>query len=151
MAHGEKSSMIWVGLTGGIATGKSTVSKLIKNQGFSVIDADQVVHDLLKPGQSSYFEILSYFGDSILDNEKRINNEALGQIVFNDKEKLFKLEKILHPKVQEKVRELRRVFEQNGEEVAFYDVPLLYEKKLQDSYDHVLEIKLKLNPVTLSC
>ncbi len=131
--------MYWIGLTGGIATGKSTVANHIKSMGFKVIDADNVVHQLLKPGQKAYEEVVSHFGPTILNDQRCINRKKLGEIVFTKKDELLNLEKILHPKVQKFVKNKKEEFSKT-ETIAFYDVPLLFEKNLQSQFDFTIVV-----------
>ncbi len=132
--------MKWIGLTGGIATGKSTVTGLIESRGFSVIDADQISHELTQIAQPGYIQILAHFGSEILDPSLRIDRKKLGQLIFSSAEKKMQLEKILHPLIQERVQELKQSFEELGKSVLFYDVPLLFENNLVFQFDAVLMV-----------
>ena len=132
--------MKWIGLTGGIATGKSTVTGLIESRGFSVIDADQISHELTQVAQPGYTQILSHFGSEILDPSLRIDRKKLGQMIFSSTEKKSQLEKILHPLIQERVQELKQSFEELGKSVLFYDVPLLFENNLVSQFDGILMV-----------
>lgn len=91
--------MLIVGLTGGIASGKSLVAKVFQDLGAHVIDADKIVHDLLEPGQQAWEEVVKYFGPEIVFPDKTIDRRKLGEIVFNDAEKRAWLNQCLHPKV----------------------------------------------------
>jgi dephospho-CoA kinase len=126
--------MKWVGLTGGIATGKSLVASYIRELGYSVIDADQLAHNALIVGTECYNDIVKLFGNKILNLDQSINRKSLGDIVFTNKVDLNRLENIVHPYVQKKANEERRRLEANGHELAFYDVPLLFEKELQNQF-----------------
>lgn len=130
--------MLWIGLTGGIATGKSTVAELIKERGFSVIDADKIVHKLLEPRQKAFDEVVKLFSEQLLDKNQCIDRKKLGEIVFQDPEKLIILENILHPKVQDQVKQERLELEKADHRLSFYEVPLLFEKKLQNQFDRTL-------------
>jgi dephospho-CoA kinase len=132
--------MLWVGLTGGIASGKTSVAKQFVELGIPVVDADQISHDLMKKETTQYQTILQVFGLEILDAEGQIDRRKLGAIVFSNREKLLKLESILHPAIQEKVLELRKKFEAEKQKFAVYDVPLLFEKKLMDQFDLILVV-----------
>ena len=88
-----------IGLTGNIATGKSTVARMLSELGATVIDADALVHDLQRPGTSTYEAIVAAFGRGILDRVGEIDRKALGSIVFADADHLRRLESILHPAV----------------------------------------------------
>ena len=91
--------MLIVGLTGGIASGKSLVAKVFQDLGAHVIDADKIVHELLEPDQQAWEEVVKYFGPEIVFPDKTIDRRKLGAIVFNDAEKRAWLNQCLHPKV----------------------------------------------------
>ena len=86
-----------IGLTGGIASGKSTVAQFLSEKGYCVIEADKMGHKILEPGQKAYLQVIQQFGDVIVNNDKSINRVALGQIVFSDSKKLEQLNQITHP------------------------------------------------------
>jgi dephospho-CoA kinase len=130
--------MRWIGLTGGIASGKSTVAELLRKRGFSVVDADKLAHEVIEPGTEAYTKVLNEFGSVILGPDNRIDRGRLGQIVFGDKTKLAKLEGFIHPAVQQATEEKRRALAAAGTLMAFYDVPLLFEKNLEGRFDGVL-------------
>jgi dephospho-CoA kinase len=91
--------MFIVGLTGGIASGKSIVAKVFQDLGAHIIDADRIVHELLEPGQPAWEEVIKYFGPEIVFPDKTIDRRKLGDIVFNNAEKRAWLNQCLHPKV----------------------------------------------------
>lgn len=130
--------MLWVGLTGGMGTGKSTVANILRELGYPVIDADALAHKSLEKSSECYEQVVKLFGTQILDNEKNIDRKELGKIVFSNKRDLTKLENIIHPFVQKKAAEARREYEAHGMKIAFYDVPLLFEKELQNNFDKVV-------------
>ena len=112
-------------ITGSIASGKSTVVNLLKEQGFSVIDADLIAHEQLEICKR---EIVEVFGEQILDETGRIDRKKLGAIVFNEPKKLKNLEQILHPKIKAEIFFKASQFERLGE-IYFVDIPLFFEKK----------------------
>ncbi|MCB0391078.1 MAG: dephospho-CoA kinase [Bdellovibrionales bacterium] len=130
--------MIWIGLTGGIATGKSTVSNLLREMGYPVVDADALAHKSLEKDSECYKQVVKIFGSSILDENLQIDRKKLGKIVFSNKVDLTKLENIIHPYVQKMALEIRREYESTGHKLAFYDVPLLFEKELQGNFDKTM-------------
>ena len=132
--------MKWLGLTGGIASGKSTVSRLLSGYGVPVIDADLISHDLTQVGAEGYIKVVQHFGNEILDANGQINRKQLGAIVFNHPEKRLELENILHPLVQDKVKSLKESYSKQGHALCFYDVPLLFEKNLQNQFDKTILI-----------
>lgn len=126
--------MKWVGLTGGIATGKSTVKEILEQLGIPVIDADQIAHFISQPGQQGYKDIVKSFGPQILTAEGLLDRGKLGEIIFKSNEKKLLLESILHPIIQNEVQRQKAHFEKSGFPICFYDVPLLFEKNLQDQF-----------------
>ena len=127
--------MKWIGLTGGIASGKTTVANLLKEQAVPIIDADQIAHQALKVHHD---KIVSYFGSDILDERNRIDRSKLGKKVFSNEKQRKLLEGIVHPFVQAKVDEKKRLLASVGTKWAVYDVPLLYENKMEKQFDHIL-------------
>lgn len=112
-------------ITGSIASGKSTVVNLLKERGFSVIDADLIAHEQLEICKC---EIVKAFGEQILDETGKIDRKKLGAIVFNEPKKLKNLEQILHPKIKEEILSRATKLEYLGQ-VYFVDIPLFFEKK----------------------
>lgn len=130
--------MKWIGLTGGIATGKSTAKRLIEGLGHPVIDADIISHDITQVGREGYVKIVSQFGKDILYADQSLNRKALGQIIFNDPNKRLQLEQILHPIIQTEVQVQKSRYASLQKKICFYDVPLLFEKDLQKNFDLVV-------------
>jgi len=93
------TNTVVIGLTGNIATGKSTVAEYLKQRGAVAIDADRVSHQVMEPGDSAFESVVREFGPSVLDEHGEIDRRKLGQIVFDDPEKLGRLEQIVHPAV----------------------------------------------------
>ncbi|MCG8515748.1 MAG: dephospho-CoA kinase [Halanaerobiales bacterium] len=118
-----------IGLTGGIASGKSTVSKILKGAGACVIDADQIVHQLLARNHLVRKQVVDYFGPSIVSAAGGIDRTLLGEIIFADDDKRKQLEKIIHPLVIRKM-ETQLANHQEREKHIILDIPLLYETKL---------------------
>lgn len=118
-----------IGLTGGIASGKSTVSNILKGAGACVIDADQIVHQLLARNQLVRKQVVDYFGPSIVSAAGGIDRTLLGEIIFGDDDKRKQLEQIIHPLV---IREMETQLanHQEREKHIILDIPLLYETKL---------------------
>jgi dephospho-CoA kinase len=130
--------MKWIGLTGGIATGKSTAKKLIEGLGYPVIDADMISHDITQVGREGYEKIVSHFGKQILQADQSLNRKALGQVIFNDAGQRLQLEQILHPLIQAEVQRQKEDHAVNQHKLCFYDVPLLFEKDLKKNFDFVV-------------
>jgi dephospho-CoA kinase len=120
--------MIIAGVTGTIGTGKSTVARMFGELGAFVIDADQLAHEVVKPGKAAWQGIVDYFGRDILNNDQTINRQKLADIVFSNLEKLKKLDSIVHPEVlkeDQRLVEERKVADPNG--LIIKDIPLLLE------------------------
>lgn len=126
--------MKWTGLTGGIATGKSTAKKLIEGLGVPVVDADQISHKLTEVGENGYSEIVSHFGNSILGRDLTLDRKKLGHLVFTIPQVKTDLENILHPLIKIEVEKLKKLYEIQGVPLCFYDVPLLFEKNLMKDF-----------------
>ena len=119
-----------LGITGGIASGKSSVSTFIKELGFPIIDADVVAREVVEPGEEAYHEIVKVFGEGILFPDGDINRPKLGDVIFHNEEKRLKLNSIVHPAVRKRMRELAEKAFQDGAKTVFMDIPLLFESKL---------------------
>lgn len=116
-----------IGLTGGIASGKSTAAKILGALGLPVLDTDEVVHRLLEPGGAAYPRVVETFGPEILDGKGRIDRGRLGNKVFADPEARRRLEAIVHPLVEAEVRRWIAQQEAEGHAWAVLEVPLLVE------------------------
>lgn len=123
-----------------MGSGKSTVAHRLRQMGFEVLDADEVARRVLGPGAPGETEVIQTFGQQLCDKSGRLDRRALGRLVFNDKEKLLKLEAIIHPRVRDEVAAARAKLAGRGVSAAFYDVPLLFEKNMQKEFDHVLVV-----------
>jgi len=121
-----------VGLTGGIATGKSTVSKRLLKKGYQVIDADAITHNLQIPGSIALEEIRQVFDGTVLNSDGSLNRQQLSQMVFSDEKARKKLNDIMHPKV---LLEIKGQLALSSEPIVFLDVPLLFEVGLDQLTD----------------
>ena len=127
--------MLRLGLTGGIATGKTAVAAMLRELRFDVLDADSLAHKLIEPGQPAYDEVVREFSRSILDSDARVNRAKLAAIVFADPAKLATLNAILHPRVEIAIHQKFAEWASNGtRDAAFVEAALLveagYDKKL---------------------
>lgn len=129
---------MFIGLTGGIASGKSTVSEMIKARGIPVIDADKIARDVVKRGSETLQQIVDYFGEDILNEDGSLARKKLGAIVFQDEEKRKKLNAIIHPAIRKQMLLERDQHVANGEKTIVFDIPLLYESNLFHLVDKVL-------------
>ncbi|NPV27589.1 MAG: dephospho-CoA kinase [Firmicutes bacterium] len=127
-----------IGLTGGIATGKSTVAEILRQLGAVVLDADQIAREIVAPGQPAWREIVDYFGPEVLRSDGTLDRPVLGQRVFADPVARQKLNAITHPQVRaEFERQLARLRQESLDRVVFLDVPLLIEAGMNDLVDEI--------------
>ena len=127
-----------IGLTGGTGSGKSVVSKSLAAAGAVIVDADKIAHEIILKGEPAYQEIIEYYGTGILDEEGNIIRKKLGEIVFNDKQKLAFLNQCTHKYITAEVK--RQIAEAKAEGTAtaiIVDAPLLLEAKLETVCDLV--------------
>ena len=133
--------MILVGLTGGVATGKSTVARMFKQCGAVVIDADLLARDVVKPGKPAWRAIVTLFGKTVLNPDRSLDRQALGSIVFRNRTKRRLLERIIHPRVaREQQRLVRRVAKRKPHAVVIYEVPLLFEAGVDKRVDKIIVV-----------
>ena len=111
-------------ITGSIATGKSLVSSYLKENGYMLLDADKIAHDLMRAGQKNYNNIVEYFGEEILDSNKNIDNKKLANIVFNDDKELQVLNNLTHDNIFNKIM---NEINNSNEDIIFVDIPLYIE------------------------
>ncbi|MCA1032012.1 dephospho-CoA kinase [Bacillus timonensis] len=119
-----------IGLTGGIASGKSTVSTMLQELGFVIIDADMIARKVVEPGEIAYRQIVEAFGESILLETKEIDRVKLGGIIFHNEDKRKLLNSIVHPAVRKAMIDEKEKYIINGEQLIVLDIPLLFESKL---------------------
>ena len=129
---------IVVGLTGGIASGKSTVSSILIENGITVIDADIEARLAVENGEEAYYEIVRQFGDEVLLTDGSIDRGKLGSIIFHNQEKRLMLNNIVHPAVRKRMIEKKEMAIDNGERLIIMDIPLLFESKLTFLVDKTL-------------
>ena len=131
------SKSIKIGLTGGIASGKTTVSDFFKQFGTKVIDADVISHQVTKPDGTAFQEIISSFGSSVLDENGLIDRKKMRAIIFDDVNKKKMLERIIHPKVRE---EMFNSVSQSNDHYLIVSVPLLVETGMNEMMDRTLVV-----------
>jgi len=119
-----------IGLTGGIASGKSTVATILKQLGATVINADELSREVVQPGNEAWKEIVGTFGADILQSDQTLDRKKLRTMVFNSPEARKKLEAIIHPKVRALAEERIRELAAAGRSTIVYEVPLLFEGQL---------------------
>lgn len=130
--------MLTIGLTGGIGSGKSTVSARLALLGAVVVDADRIAREVVEPGTDGLAEVVAAFGPEVLGPEGALDRAALGRIVFSDDERRRALEKIIHPRVRERTVAIASAAAPDA--VMVNDIPLLVETGAAASYDLVIVV-----------
>lgn len=129
-----------IGLTGSIASGKSTISLMFGDYNIPVVDADKVSREVVNPGEIVYEKVIQAFGSDIVREDKMIDRKKLGSIIFADEEKRNQLNRIVHPAVRERILERRDGFIKAGAKCLVLDIPLLFESKLTHYVDKTLVV-----------
>lgn len=131
------NNMLVIGLTGGIGTGKSEVSRILREWGATVIDADLVGHEAYRPQSTAWREVVAAFGESILGPSDEIDRKRLGAIIFNDPDARAKLNSIMHPRMAEMVKEKIDLLRQQGEELVVLEAAVLVEAGWNSLVDEI--------------
>ncbi|QWS49483.1 dephospho-CoA kinase [Bacillus sp. JNUCC-24] len=129
-----------IGLTGGIASGKSTVSQMIKEQGIRVVDADVIAKEAVAKGTPALQQIVQTFGEDVLLPNGELNRQQLGAIIFSDEEKRKQLNAIVHPEVRKEMLKQREEGVSQKETFVVLDIPLLFESQLESLVDRIIVV-----------
>lgn len=129
--------MIIIGLTGGIGSGKSTVSDILKEQGIPVVDGDRIAREVVEPHRPAYDEVVRVFGTEVLQRDGTLNRKRIGEIVFSDPEKLSVLNSITHKEIYRVILERLESLKETGTTLVFLDVALLFETGFDQLTDRV--------------
>ncbi|MDM5299044.1 dephospho-CoA kinase [Bacillus pumilus] len=129
-----------IGLTGGIASGKSTVSHMIKEQGIRVIDADVIAKEVVVLGKPALHQIVQTFGEEVLLPNGELNRQQLGTIIFSDDEKRQQLNAIVHPEVRKEMLKQRDEEINQQDTFVVLDIPLLFESQLESLVDRIIVV-----------
>lgn len=135
--------MFIIGLTGGLATGKSTVLNIFKENGIAVIDADEVARQVIEPRTKAWYQLVEEFGEGILLPDGKVNREVLGAIIFDDIEKRKRLNAITHPRIQSTMIKMAISYFLNGYNYIVMELPLLFETGRMMHFMHKI--------ITVSC
>jgi len=131
---------VTIGLTGSIATGKTTVSTMFRELNIPVVDADLIAREVVEIGKPAYKELIAYFGEEILESNKKINRKKLGAIVFSKESERKKLNEIMHPAIRKEMLRQKEMHVENKERCIVLDIPLLFESNLFHFVDQVLVV-----------
>jgi dephospho-CoA kinase len=137
--------MLWIGITGGIATGKTTAAQLLRTLGFPVVDADEIAKLVVSPGSPGIKQLVGVFGEKYLAPDGSLDRKKMASLVFENPSELRKLEGILHPLVRLETERQKKQIEASGAKLAFYDVPLLFEKNMDKDFDDIIVIASSLD------
>ncbi|MFC5604397.1 dephospho-CoA kinase [Sporosarcina koreensis] len=129
-----------IGLTGSIATGKSTVSRMLKQKGYPIVDADEISRLVVEPGSPVLDQIAQAFGADVLLSDGSLNREKLGNLIFNDGAMREKLNGIIHPAVRAEMIRQKEEWLEKGANTIIMDIPLLFESKLQSYVDKIIVV-----------
>jgi dephospho-CoA kinase len=133
--------LIRVGLTGGIASGKSTVSAIFRSQGALIVDADRVARQVVAPGEPAWREIRDCFGERVLNADGTINRSLLGRRVFDNPRLRDQLEKIVHPRVHARMEmQVNRIRRDKSRAVVIQDIPLLFESQMTGGFAEIIVV-----------
>jgi dephospho-CoA kinase len=131
--------MLKIGLTGGIASGKSTVASMLRDRDCQVLEADPLGHELLEPGQSAYDEVVREFGNGILGQGDKVDRTKLGAIIFSDAARREKLNQILHPRILDVLRQWFSALERaGGIDLAVVEAALIVESGFHKELDKLI-------------
>ncbi|MCH4827867.1 MAG: dephospho-CoA kinase [Planococcus sp. (in: firmicutes)] len=131
-----------IGLTGSIASGKSTVSEMLKNQGYPIIDADLVARLVVEPGSETLEQIRQAFGPEVISSDGTMNRAKVGEIIFNDPVSRKTLNNIIHPAIRQEMLKQRYELLEQGFKTIIMDIPLLFESRLQYIVDKILVVSV---------
>ena len=129
-----------IGLTGSIASGKSTVSNMLKEMGYPIIDADLVARIVVEKGTNALQKITEVFGEGILTPDGELNRPKLGEIIFSSPAQRKQLNDIMHPAIRAEMMRQKEDMIQAGHPVIIMDIPLLFESKLQSYVDKIIVV-----------
>lgn len=127
-----------VGLTGGIASGKSTISSYYQSLNIPIIDADIESRLAVEKGEPAYVKIAAHFGEEVLHSDGTLNRQKLGEIIFSNEKERHVLNSIVHPDVRRRMDEKQRQAVEAGEKIVILDIPLLFENKLNQTVDRTI-------------
>lgn len=131
-----------IGLTGSIASGKSTVSAMLRKKGLPIVDADEIARLVVEPGSPVLLEISRQFGADVIQEDGSLNREKLGERIFGNDEERQKLNGIIHPAIRQEMLRQKDEWLSNGANTIIMDIPLLFESKLQSFVDKIIVVSV---------
>ncbi len=131
-----------IGLTGSIASGKSTVSRMLKELGYPIVDADLVARQVVEPGSETLQKINEAFDASVILPDGTLDRKKVGDLIFNDPESRKRLNDIIHPAIRKEMLRQRAAYVAEGHQVVIMDIPLLFESQLQHLADKILVVSV---------
>lgn len=131
-----------IGLTGSIASGKSTVSEMLKEKGFPIVDADKIARLVVEPGTSVIKEIAEHFGNEVLHEDGSLNREKLGERIFKNAQDREKLNSIVHPAIRKEMIRQKEQWISRGAHTVIMDIPLLFESKLESFVEKIIVVSV---------
>ncbi|CAM3156029.1 dephospho-CoA kinase [Filibacter tadaridae] len=131
-----------IGLTGSIASGKSTVSTMLKKRGFPIVDADEIARLVVGPGSAVLLEIEKQFGAAVINEDGSLNRARLGERIFGNEADRNKLNSIIHPAIRKEMLRQKESWLSNGAQTVIMDIPLLFESKLQSFVDKIIVVSV---------
>lgn len=138
-----ESKLLLIGLTGGIASGKSTVAQFLKEEGGVIVDFDILARNVVRPGEKAWRQIVDFFGEGVLLAGRELDRKRLSEIVFSDSQKRKKLESFTHPAIAEEfVREIERIASEKNDSIVVAVVPLLIEGGMQELFHSVAVVHI---------
>jgi dephospho-CoA kinase len=130
-----------IGLTGGIASGKSTVAKMLVEYGAALVDADRIAREVVRPDEPGWRAVIERFGEKLILPDRELNRKMLGDIIFTDEQARLDLQSILHPLIRVQMRQQIEQLETSGpSRLVVVDVPLLFESRLQSMFEKVVVV-----------
>jgi dephospho-CoA kinase len=144
-ANESEESVLKIGLTGGIATGKSLVGRMFTELGVHTIDADEIAHDLMRPGEKVYDEVVRRFGPEILNTDKTVDRARLAELAFDQKRpRIYELNSLIHPGVIERYQKwMEDIGRREPNAIVMLEAALLLEAGLRRSFDRVIVVSCK--------
>ena len=131
-----------IGLTGSIASGKSTVANMLRKKGYPIVDADVIAREVVEPGSPLLDKIQQTFGENMLREDGTLNREKLGAIVFGDEAKRKQLNELMHPAIRGQMVRQKEEYITEGYQTIIMDIPLLFESKLHDYVEKIIVVSV---------